>query len=275
MKQSEPANPRSLTAERKLITFHSSAIAAEMSGCCDLGMKREALHFVRRILAQERILPEEFSEAVRAIGVHADKLKHWKSKLELAYNRQSGAFKRKVRSDMLSMYASMKDWDNARQFISMHNAWSADEIMFSMDVLLALDMLEDAKRLSRRCMKVLPLAMTRFEHSLLIETLASFFARTHDWDKAIALWENAPTEEPFRRNALEGIIQIYLARAFEAVERGLEILVELKRKPNCENELCLPGNELGMLRDDEKVLLKFKRGIEKLLPEKALKHLGM
>src|SRR5438094_7119039 len=158
LEQSEPANPRSLSAERNALSFYGSAIAAEMSGCCDLGMKREALKLVRRILAQERILPEEFSEAVRTIGVHADKLKDWKSKLELAYNRQSGAFKRKVRSDMLSMYASMKDWDNARRFISMRNAWSADEIMFSMDVLLALDMLDDAKRLSRRCIRCLPLA---------------------------------------------------------------------------------------------------------------------
>jgi hypothetical protein len=275
MKQSEPTNPRSLSVERNALSFYGSSIAAEMSGCCDLGMKREALQFVRRILAQERILPEEFREAVRTIGVHADKLKKWKPKLEAAYNRQSRAFKSKVRSDVLSMYASMNDWDNARRFVSVREAWSADEIMFSMDALLALDLLDDAKRLSRRCMKVLPFARTRFEQSLLIEALASFFARTHDWDKAIALWENAPVEEPFCTNALEGIIQIYLARAFEAVERGLRIIAELKQHPDDKLELCLPGNEFGMLRDDKKTLLKFKRGIEKLLPHEVRKELGV
>jgi len=61
----------------------------------------------------------------------------------------------------------------------------------------------------------------RFEQSLLIEALASFFARTHEWDKAIAMWQDAPMDEPLRRNALEGIVQIHLVRAFEAVERGL------------------------------------------------------
>jgi hypothetical protein len=275
MEQSEPASPRSLSAERNALSFYGSAIAAEMSGCCDLGMKCEALQLVRKILTQERILPEEFREAVRTIGVHADKLKTWKPKLEAAYNRQSRAFKSKVRSDVLSIYASMNDWDNARRFVSVREAWSADEIMFSMDALLALDLLDDAKRLSRRCMKVLPFARTRFEQSLLIEALASFFARTRDWDKAIALWENTPMEEPFRRNALEGIIRIHLARAFEAAERGLQIIRELKQHPHDKLELSLPGNELGMFRDDEKALLKFKQGIEKLLPGKARKNLGI
>ena len=49
----------------------------------------------------------------------------------------------------------------------------------------------------------------------------------------------------------------------------------LKQHPDDKLELCLPSNELGMLRDDKKTLLKFKRAIEKVLPEKALKHLGM
>src|SRR6266404_7456090 len=101
MKQSEPVNPRNLHTERSTMRIYGSPIAAEMAGCCDLGMKREALQLVRRILAQECILPEEFKEAVRTIGVHADKLKKWKPKLEAAYNRQPRAFKRKARRDML------------------------------------------------------------------------------------------------------------------------------------------------------------------------------
>jgi len=53
------------------------------------------------------------------------------------------------------------------------------------------------------------------------------------------------------------------------------VLSELKEHPNNENELCLPNNDLGMTLHAEKELLKFKRGIEKVLPEQARKELGM
>ena len=84
-----------------------------------------------------------------------------------------------------------------------------------------------------------------------------------------------PLEQPFRRDALSGIVKIHLARAFEAIECGLQWLAELKENPNNDNELCLPGNDLKLTLDAERELLKFKRGIEKLLPEKARKQLGL
>jgi hypothetical protein len=89
----------------------------------------------------------------------------------------------------------------------------------------------------------------------------------------MAMWQQAPLDEPLRRNALSGIVQIHLARAFEAIESGLNALAELKRNP--ELSLCLPGNDLGMTQEAEKELLKFKRGIKKLLPEDARKELGI
>jgi hypothetical protein len=161
-------------------------------------------------------------------------------KLKAAYNRQSRKFKRKVRSDMLWMYASLGDWENARKFVSTRDAWSAADMFWTMDVLLALDLLDNAK---------------------------------HDWETAIEMWQQAPLDEPLRRNALSGIVQIHLARAFEAIESGLNALAELKRNP--ELSLCLPGNDLRMTEEAEKELLKFKRGIDKLLPERARKELGI
>jgi hypothetical protein len=275
MKHSEPTNPMESRTDRSAAPDRRSPIAAEMAGCCDLGMTREALQLARKILTQDRILAEEFSETVRTIGVHGDTLKKWAPKLQAAYDRQSREFKRAARFDMLSIYAPMGDWENARRFLSLRNAWSAAEMAFSMDVLLGLDLSDEAKPLSRRCIKCLPFATTRFEQSLLIDALADFFARTHQWNKAIAMWQNAPMEQPFRGNALEGIVQIHLARALEAVQRGLGFLAELKRNPDLETEVCIPGNELRMLKNDEKELLKFKWGIEKLLPEKARKELGV
>src|SRR5437870_6953409 len=177
MNQSEPVNPRSLRNERSAALFHGSAIAAEISGCVDIGMKDEALRLTRKVLEKRRILPDEFSEAVRTMGVYlSSKIwKQWKPKVEAAYERQSRKFKRKARSDMLGMYASLREWENALQFLSVRKPSSAFEIFLGMGVLLELGKLQDAKVLAARCKRALSSATNRFEESLLLDALASFF----------------------------------------------------------------------------------------------------
>ena len=246
-----------------------------MSGCCDLGMKRKALRLVSKILAKDRILPEEFGEAVRTIGVHGSSFKKWKPKLEAAYNRQSKTFKRKTRSDMLGVCACVEEWETALQFLEIRKSLTAYEIYSGINVLLALDRLEDAKTLARRCKKALCSTADHFEPSLLIEALARFFARMHDWSAAMELWRQAPLDQPFRRDALIGIVRLHLACAHESVAVGLQKLSELQQTPDTGSELCLPGNDLAMTKDAEKELLKVKRGIDKLLPEETRKQLGM
>jgi tetratricopeptide (TPR) repeat protein len=275
MEERLPVNRQQSEARRDRMSIQPLALAAEISGYCDLGMKRESLRLIRRLLEKRRILPEEFGEAVRTIGVYSSfsDFKKWKPKLEAAYNRQSRKFKRKARSDMLGMYASLREWETALQFLSVRKPSSAFEIFLGMGVLLELGKLQDAKVLAARCKRALSTATNRFEQSLLLEALASFFARRHDWDRAISAWQHAPLEEPFRRDALRGIVKIHLARAFEAIDSGLKVLAKLKQNP--ELSLCLPGNDLQLTQDAEKELLKFKRGIEKVLPEKVRKNLGM
>jgi hypothetical protein len=277
MKQSEPANPRNLRTEGNAISFHGSAIAAEISGYADIGMKAEALRLVRRTLERRRILPEEFGEAVRTIGIFSSSknLKKWKPRLEAAYNRQSRRFKREVRPLMVEMYGSMREWESALQFLSVRKPSSAGELFFGMETLLELNKLEEAKTLAALCRKALSFVTDRSEQSLLLEALASFFARTRDWDRAISAWQHASLEQPFRRDALSGIVKIHLSRAFEAAERGLEYVAELKKNPNNDHELVLPGNDLALTAQAENELLKFKRGIEKILSEKVRKELGV
>src|SRR6266536_1212793 len=272
MNQSEPVNPRSLCTGRSAALFHGSAIAAEISGYADIGMKKEALRLIRRVLRERRILPEESCETVRAIGVFSD-FEKWKPKLESAYNRQPRKFKRKTRPYMVELYGSLGKWETALQFLSVRKPSSTIEIFFGMEVLLELGKLDDAKALAARCRKVLRLAEDRFDRAVILTALGEFFSRIHQWDDAIATWEHMPLEHPFRRDALSGIVKIHLARAVESIERGLQLLSELKKNPDRENQLSLPGNDLALTAQAEKELLKFKRRIEKLLPEKARKEL--
>ena len=270
-------NPRDLRNRQNTICIQESAIAAEISGYIDIGMKREALQVIRRVLAKRRIFPEEFGEAVRAMGIYLSckTWKAWKPKFEAAYNHQSRKFKRQARSDMLSMYASLGEWETALQFVELRKLSTSADVLFGMEVLLELDKLEDAGVLASRCWKALRRTPDRFQQAVILTALGAFFSRTRRWSGAIQAWEAMPLEQPFRSNALSGIVKIHLAHAFEAAERGLQRLAELKENPNNDNELCLPGNDLKLTLDAERELLKFKCGIEKLLPDEERKELGV
>src|SRR5438128_7636398 len=248
MKQSEPANPTNLCNERNTICIQGLDNAAEISGYCDLGMKREALRLTRKLLEKRRILPDEFSEALRTIGVYASfkSFKKWKPKFEAAYERQSRKFKRKVRSDMLSMYVSLQEWKTALQFVSIQRPSSASDFLFGMDVLLELGKVEEAHELAMRCRKALRFVRSEFEQSLLSCALGQFFAYTHQWEYALAAWQATPPDSSIARNVLTGIVEIHLARAFEAVEAGIRLLTERKRQPNGDIDLSLPGLEFGL-----------------------------
>lgn len=275
MKKSEPGNPRSLRADGKAIPFHGSAIAAEISGYVDLGMKRQAVRLTRKVLQKRRIRPVEFSEAVRAIGVYGSSFKKWKSKIETAYNRQSKKFKRAVRSDMLDMYAGLGEWQTASQFVDVRRPSNATDFFFGMDVLIELEKFQEAEELARRCEKMLRIEATDFARSLLCCALGQFFARKRHWDWALTAWQHTPPDSSIASNVLSGIVEIHLARALEAVEAGLRLLADRKARQPSELDLCVPKLEFDLAVDAEKHLLKFKRGIEKLLPEQARKQLGM
>src|SRR5438093_2326325 len=134
MEQSEPANRRSLRTERNPALVPGSPIAAEISGYVDIGMKKEALRLTWKVLEKRRILPDEFTEALRTIGVYASfkSFKKWKPKFEAAYERQSRKFKRKTRSHMVEMYGALGEWEAALRFLSVQKPSTASEIFFGM-----------------------------------------------------------------------------------------------------------------------------------------------
>src|SRR6266516_150422 len=274
MKQSEPVNPKEPRSERNTTSIQGSTTAAEIRGYADIGMKKEALRAVHTVLAKRRIRPEEFAEAHRAIGVFSD-FEKWKSQLEAAYNRQSRKFKQEVRPYMVELYGSLGEWETAVQFLSVREPSSASEMFFGMEALLELDNLQDAKTLAVECSKAFESATDAFEQSLLLTALARYYSRIRRWYDSTNAWEHMPLEQPFRRDALSGIVKIHLARALRAIYRGLQALSELKKKADNENQLSLPGNDLALMAQAQKELLKFERRISKLLPEKAWKELGI
>ena len=149
------------------------------------------------------------------------------------------------------------------------------DVIFGMEVLLKLNKLKEAQMLASHCAKALRSTTDRFEQSVRLTGLGEYYSGIQRWDDALAAWEHMPLEQPFRRDALNGIVKIHLARALHAATRGLQLLSELKKNPDKEIQLIAPGNDLALMLDAEKELLKFKRGIEKILREKVRKDLGI
>ena len=108
-----------------------------------------------------------------------------------------------------------------------------------------------------------------------MEVIASYCAWVGKWDEAEKYWKRAPFDQFFRRNALDGIAGIHLARALQTVCESLSELDYLKKCPKRDTEMQFRENEGDLARDAERELLKLKRGIEKLLPVERWKELGV
>jgi uncharacterized protein HemY len=239
-------------------------------------MKRQALRVVRKLLAKPRVAPIEIDAAVRTLGMFLPNagMRKWGQMLEAAYGRQSKRSKHAVNGAMLGYYCSLYDWENAARFISTDQMKSPDGAFLVMDVLLETNRLDEAKQLAGKIEKMLARRHDRFAFALLITALGEYCQRVGEWDQALNLWRRAPLKEPFRRNALSGTVRIHLARALVSTRDGLEALDLLKRSPDQESSLSLPGNDDGITHDAEKELRRYKREIEKLLTAKRRRELG-
>ena len=195
--------------------------------------------------------------------------------MEAAYARQPAQTKRVMRSDMLRFYVALNASDAARRFVTSAEMKNPENALFIMDLLLENDRMKEAKRLANQCEGWLEQGTTTFLASLLIETLAAYHARTGKWDAAAYYWRQAPIEEPLRQSALSGLVEIRLGQALLAVRDGLEKIDQLKRNPASDRDITLHGNEEALTSDAERALLRFKRGIERLMPKFRRKAFGI
>jgi hypothetical protein len=56
---------------RRIEHIQPQALAEELRGYCGAGMKDEALRITDAILEKRRLIPEEFFEVIRTVGVHS------------------------------------------------------------------------------------------------------------------------------------------------------------------------------------------------------------
>jgi len=112
--------------------------------------------------------------------------------------------------------------------------------------------------------------------ALLMCCLAEYLARKGDWNEALRLWEIAQSHSTLSRNAVMSIVEIHVACALRAIQRGFQLIEEFdKRSDPEETELTLPGNDKAIQRDAAKMFRKTQKFLERVVSKKRQKELGI
>ncbi|MGA2029569.1 MAG: hypothetical protein ABSG87_05820, partial [Verrucomicrobiota bacterium] len=187
----------------------------ELRGCVHLGMKRDALNLARRTLKQTDIAEKDFSEAVNAILVQADKCKQWSPVVEAAYARLSKHDKQAVRRWMLYFCSASKNYEAAIKFIPRRFVGEFDltELAFTCETWLMLKRMDEMDRLAKKLSLAIGQAAHPFMRTMLARHLGEYYARKGLWNKAVEAWEFVQLDYIFFQEAVEGIVDIHVAGA--------------------------------------------------------------
>ncbi|PYI85025.1 MAG: hypothetical protein DME54_04935 [Verrucomicrobia bacterium] len=261
-------------ARRALQQSSIDWLTTELNGFVELGSTKEVKRLIRQILRHPRSTAEALWKAVRAIGT-LDAPRRWRRDVEAAFARLSRKEQRRAREVMLNYYSAIWDFEAALPFCVPRDLRSPSELMFAMDIYLQLNKLSEAKKLERKCLNAIERAENEFDVSCITEALGSFYARTRNWQRALDVWAIAPRDQPLARSAAVGRAEVFIAAAIDALNQELDTVIALKEKLPSGIEISLPGIEASLLRRTEKDLLRLKRGLERLLPEKRRKAFGL
>ncbi|HEY1719346.1 MAG TPA: hypothetical protein VGH42_13790, partial [Verrucomicrobiae bacterium] len=143
--------------------------ASDLKGFTELGMKREALKLARHKLKQINITAKDFSEALNAILIQADKCKSWTPIIEAAYAHLSKRDKQTVRCWMLYFYNSIKNHEIANRFIPSRFTSKCElaELAFAGETWIALNKMNEMDKLAKKLLWAFKVAEQPMMQALL------------------------------------------------------------------------------------------------------------
>jgi hypothetical protein len=249
----------------------------ELKGYVNIGMKHEALKMARRLLKGRDIKSDDFNNALNAILVQADKCKPWTPVVEAAYARLSKRGKQIVRRWMLYFYNASRNHEAARKFIPRRFVGEYDltELAFTCETWLELKRMDEMDRLVKKLSRAIGQAAHPFMRTMLARHLGEYYARKGLWNKAVEAWEFVRLDNIFIQEAVEGIVEIHVAGAMLAIKHGCDFINKFKQDFDPKMETTLPGNDKKIQQQAEKKFRKLKKILEKIVPEKRQKELGL
>jgi hypothetical protein len=252
----------------------------ELTGLKGLGMKREALREVRRLLKSRDMTGDDFNKALNAILGQVDKLKSWTVLVEAAYARLPEHERENARFMLVSFRNCIRNYEGVLQLLPSPDQIDAGEFAlielgFGMEAAMKLNKMELAEKLAGWFPKAMQAAESPTLQSILRLTQAEFFIRAGKWEDAVALFESVQNDRIFCRDAVKGIVEIHAFHALLAIKNGLTFIEKFNRDFEPEMEITLPGNDKVIQQKAERQFRKWRKTLEKIVPEKRQKELGI
>ena len=271
-------------------------LTEELAGFTEISMQTETLALCRRFLRRRWVSPDGFHEVMRVIGMFGSK-KRWASRLEAALARQSARIRRALQGTMLFFYAGFGDWENALRFVSTRRNLLPHEITFAIEVFARAGRVREVRRLGLRIERwVAAIDEERqnnrrrgegslYELEFLLYGSGLFkvqncyakdsYARELAREDAILDWSAMDVYHPLGPAAGYNVIDLRLCMALEKVNWRIRRVEEASKFHADETALSLPGNQETL---NAEMLTRFnrcRRALERLVPEKRRKELGM
>jgi hypothetical protein len=247
---------------------------SELSGYLELGMVAEAEKLASRYLSEPQPSVAHFGEAMDAV-LTSEKPSRWTDQVEDSYCRLTPRKRTAVRFKMLGFYCSLRDFGTAANFISIRYCGSMAELFWTMDVLLELNRMEEAKTIAQRCKRALKMRPDDLYNGLLRDALARFHARTGKHLLALQYWNGVSIDSPVLGSVLVNVVEISLSPALVAVAQALKTVAQRKQNPDLSNEIHLPGLEKSLTDEMERDLFRLQRKLEKIVPLERQRALGI
>lgn len=264
----------------------------ELAGHTNISMQTEALDLCSRFLRRKWISPDGFNEVMRVIGMFGTK-KRWASRLEAALARQSAKIRRALQGTMLTFYGGFDDWQNALRFASMRRDLLPHEIAFAIEAFARAGRVREVRRLGMRIERWVEeidgnprwREGKSYELDFLLFGLGLYkshacyakdsYARELAREDALLDWSAVYVNHPLGPAAGYNAIDLRLCMVLEKVNWRI-LCIEEESKWQADNTaLSLPGNQEGLNAQMLARLNRCRRALERLVPEKRRKELGM
>ena len=175
---------------------------------------------------------------------------------------------------MLNFYSDTDQHEQVIQFIPRRIDNSID-LLCAMDAFLALDLLQEAKSIAKKCANWLKTGDDTFSTGLVIRALADYQARVGNWESAGTLFSRLHRYPLMPEHSILGLVRLRLAMTLAAVNTGKNTLNRLKKAYDPEAELSVPDNDAARWKEIEVELARYQKEIEKIFPKEDQKDFGL
>ncbi len=243
----------------------SQGDAEALEGFTDMGMRDLALALAGEILKKHRPHPKEITEAIRAIGVHAYRMKAWNSRVARMADRLPKRSKHAVREDLLTFFALNSDYKRAVSFIYAPRTFSTHSLFLAFDTYLNLRRFSEATSFARKYMR-------DFSNGDCdaFECEASAVAMGIEGDHLGALLHriNAPVEPAMEATLIHGIVESTCALVVRHIAARIEKLRRLRKEGVMDPlQLTIPGINDALQDESEGLCRKIQTKFTRLIPK--------